>query len=131
MPTSLIALVLCIGVLLESGFAKDKPAWLDGKVVAVGHVAAADGHQVPTATIVLYDPENSDPTARKRAWIVTIEAAQAKTMVDLSIVGATFKAYESRLPAGSLIIMRYIDKKGREQSEWHQIAASLSQNEIP
>src|SRR5437762_6710881 len=91
-------------------------AWLDGKVVAIGHVSNDDGQQIPAATIVLYDPGNSEPLARQQVWAITSDAYYArKTRVNLS-VGTSFKAYrtgETRSIYGFLVI-RYLDDKGHE-----------------
>jgi hypothetical protein len=127
---SAYVLLILIGILPAT--AKDNKAWLDGEVTAVGHVAGNNGHQVQTATVVLYDPGNSNPLARKQVWVITAEAYLAgKTMVPLS-VGTPIKAYqtgETSLIYGYIVI-RYLDKKGREKGDFHLIVDALSPEEI-
>ncbi len=108
-------------------------AWLDGKVVALGHVSNNNGQEIPTATIVLYDPGNANPLAQQQVWVVTSDAYLArKTRVDLT-VGTSFKAYRSGETSSiyGFLIVRYVDDKGREKSELHPILNALSVNDIP
>jgi hypothetical protein len=121
-----------LAALVFTANADDK-VWLDGKVVAVGHVAANNGHQVPTATVALYDPGNSNPLARKQVWVISMEATFAQKTLAKLTVGSAFKAYrtgETRAVYGSLAV-RYLDDKGRERSELHTIAQALGPEDAP
>ena len=132
--TRLVPAIALLAILAGPVSANSKAiAWLDGKVVAVGHVSNDDGQEIPTATIVLYDPGNSNPLARQQVWVVTSDAYLArKTRVDLT-VGTSFKAYRSGETSSiyGFLVVRYVDDKGREKSELHPILNALSVNDIP
>ena len=107
-------------------------AWLDGKVVAVGHVSDS-GRQIPTATIVLYDPDNANPLARRQVWAIATTAQLArKTRVNL-IVGMALKAYVAGETGHyyGYVVIRYTDDKGRAKGESHAIMQALGQEDIP
>ncbi len=124
--------VALLTIFSSSTLANDnQKAWLDAKVVAVGHVSN-NGQEIPTATIVLFDPENANPLARKQLLVVTLQAYNSKTQVNLS-VDTSFKAYrgiETNRFYGFLVI-RFIDDKGREKSELHLILHELAANDVP
>jgi hypothetical protein len=124
----------CALAILATGIAaaKDEKAWLDGRVIEMGHVAGQGGHQVSTATVVIYDPGNASPLARKQVWVITADAYIAKTVVPLS-VGTSFKAYRTGETSQILgfIVVRYLDKKGREKGDDHLIIDNLSAENVP
>jgi hypothetical protein len=109
--------------------AKDDRSWLDGHVASLGHTAGTNGHDIPTATVVLYDPGNSLPLARKQVWMITANAyPQAKTIVPLR-AGDSFKAYIAG--ANEYFVIRYLDKKGRVKGESHLIFLALGSHDAP
>jgi hypothetical protein len=117
-----VALVPCYG----------GKAWLDAKVVAVGHISD-NGRQIPTATIILYDPDNANPLAREQVWAITTAAQLArKTRASLS-VGTTFKAYRTGENSQSYgyFVIRYVDDKSREKGEPHAILQALGIEDVP
>ena len=121
-----------LAIFSISALANDnQKAWLDAKVVAVGHVSN-NGQQIPTATIVLLDPENSNPLARKQVLVVTLQAYSSKTHVSLD-VGTLFKAYRGieTARAYGFLVVRFVDDKGHEKSEFHLIMQELSANDVP
>ena len=99
--------------------------WLDGKVIESGYTRDMNGHRVPTVTVVLLDPGNSNPDIRRQTLIVTAASAvdSRKSEVDLS-VGMEFQAYRVGTGYGGLM-MRYQDKKGNTKSELHMVAGEL------
>ena len=136
--TLFLLAALILAYFAGPAFAKDNAkAWLDGKVVAVGHVTSSSfpnsGEQIPTATVLLLDPENANPFARQQVWVITTEALASRTAhVDLS-VGVSLKAYragETSRFYGSLVI-QYVDDKGREKGEWHPIVQALDVSDLP
>jgi hypothetical protein len=123
-----LAVAALLGIAL-SVTAGDK-AWLDGKVVALGHTSD-NGRERPTATILLSDPGNSNPLMREQAWIISANPAFGKPKVILG-VGTAIRAYRTGETAshyGSIAI-RYEDNKGREKSELHPIAGELDPAEV-
>lgn len=99
-----------------------KPAWLDGNVVECGHTSGNNGAQIPTCSVVLEDPGNSNPFARRETWIVTVQAYAGRTNADLH-VGAHIKAYRTGETSQlyGFLEVQYLDKKGKEKQELHPI----------
>ena len=125
---------MALAVALAATAKSIEKAWLDGKVVSIGHVSGDNGHQISTATIVLYDPGNANPLARQQVWAITTATAflARKTRVNLS-VGSSFRAYRSGETTQSYgyLVIRYLDEKGREKSESHAIVQALGVEDIP
>lgn len=125
------ALIVLFALIANTLYADEK-LWLDGTVVAVGHVASDSGTSVPSATIVLRDPGNSDPASREQIWVVTAGAYLAKTMVELK-EGALFKAYRTGETSRiyGYVVVKYADKKGRDKGDFHLILKALGKEDIP
>ncbi|MGD1094058.1 MAG: hypothetical protein ABSB35_19005 [Bryobacteraceae bacterium] len=127
MKRILVVLALAVAVMLPAT-AKNK-TWLDGEIVALGHVQGAFGHQIPIATVVLYDPGNADPLARKLGWIIVANYATAN--VNMS-VGVGFKAYIfTKWENYTFMVIRYLDKKGRENGDPHLILQQVGSEDLP
>jgi hypothetical protein len=126
---TILTLCAIASLALGASHEKPKPPWHDISVVAEGHILNPFGYEIPTVTIVLEDPENSVPLARRRVWVITKHAVMAnatdlpekKTVVDLE-VGESFKGYSLFDKA---IAFRYVDKKGREKEELHKIVQEI------
>src|SRR6516164_4359632 len=95
------------------------PHWLDAKVLEQGH-SEWYGAQIRTATVVLLDPENSNPVNRQRKWIIWVNASFRwnKHFANLT-PGSWVKAYRST--ESDEMVIHYRDAKGRERSEIHEI----------
>ena len=113
--------------LFFTALASPAQVWLDGIVVAVGHTTSDyGGRQIPTATVVLADPGNSNPDIRLRVLVVTMQAQSwGKTHVDLSLKDTRFKAYETGRDSLGPMQIRYTDDKGHVKSEGHAILNEL------
>jgi len=83
-------------------------------------------------TAVLYDPENSNPFARKIGLVITLQPFSGKSKVDLS-VGTTLKAYRSGETSTiyGFLVIRFVDDKGHEKSELHPILQELDPSDAP
>jgi hypothetical protein len=130
--TLLLQIAALLAILSTPAMAKhNDKAWLDAKVVAIGHVSS-NGTETPTATIVLFDPGNANPLARQQAWAITLQAAYSRTKVNLS-VGTSFKAYRTGETGAiyGFLAIRFVDDKGREKEELHPIVTALDLRDIP
>ncbi len=124
MKKLLMATLLFTVLAITSLHAADKE-WLTGIVLESGFTTSEYGNRIPTVTVELLDPHNSNPDIRKQILIITTgEIMSNRSKVNLS-VGAMFQAYRVGSGYGGLMV-RYEDKKGRTKSELHQIA-----NELP
>jgi hypothetical protein len=129
----ILALLLGMTVFATPSIARhNDTAWLDAKVVAVGHVSSGDGRQIQSATIVLYDPGNAEPLAQQQVWAITSDAFSGRTKVNLS-VGTKFKAYRTGETSRiyGFLVVQYVDSKGHEKSELHPILRALGQEDLP
>ncbi len=121
-------LFLLVLAMVLPAFAKSHFDWIDGKVVAAGHVSQL-GQQFATVTVVLSDPDNSDPRARIQIFVIGTDASTDRSRVDLS-VGTSFKGFMTPAPRSiGYVVIRYLDKKGREQGDFHVIVTELGVND--
>jgi len=117
--------VLLAFLSLSGAIRGSDKVWLDAKVISIGHISN-NGETIPTATIVLFDPGNSNPRAQQQTWVIMLQAAYSKTNVNLR-VGTEFKAYRSGETSAiyGFLVIRFLDAKGHEKSELHPILDSL------
>jgi hypothetical protein len=126
---------VCIALMMLGSFlpamARAPKPWLDGKVISVGHSLDMYGNRFPTATVVLYDPSNSDPLNRKRAYVIWMyKLGFGKHNVELK-PGSSFKAYWTPFISPGALAIEYMDQKNHEKAELHVIEKDLDAYLIP
>ena len=100
--------------------------WLPCTVLERGHVTYG-GVQIQTATVEVLDSGNSNPLARRAVYIITVEPWRTFHPKVLLDVGDQLSVIPYGQPAINLgpkidfMQIRY-EEKGKEKSEWHQIA---------
>jgi hypothetical protein len=126
--------VLAMGLVLLSrpATARSQKTWLDGHVASQGHITGDLGTQISTATIVLLDPENANPLARKEVLAINVkQLGFGKTKVDLT-TGTPIKAYlKGTDGSGGIVAIRYVDDKQHEREELHMIVTALGSEDAP
>jgi len=97
--------------------------WMGGKVVESGYTRGLRGDRIPTVTVEMLDPENSNPNLRRITLIVTAAPATNARNIDLT-VGMEFQAYRIGTGYGGLMV-QVQDQKGHTKTELHLVAGEL------
>ena len=106
---------------------KDGHSWLFAAVSSVGHTKGVFGGDIPTVTLHLFDPENSNPVEQDHIWIVTADPSYGKGMRLLpEHAYLMYRDGETRSTYGFMVVWSDdMDKKGHPKAELHAIAGEL------